>query len=44
MRETEGPPRRGRPLGRWKDMVKEYMCERSASSDKVFEQAEGVSG
>ncbi len=24
---VEGPSRRGRPLGRWKDRVKEYMCE-----------------
>ena len=26
--EIEGPSRRGRPLVRWKDRVKEYMCER----------------
>ncbi len=25
---VEGPNRRGRPLGRWKDMVKEYVNER----------------
>ncbi len=25
---VEGPNRRGRPLGRWKDRVKEYVCER----------------
>ncbi len=33
MREVlvEGHSRRGRPLGRWKDRVKEYMCERGAS-------------
>ncbi len=24
----EGPNRRGRPLGRWKDKVKQYMSER----------------
>ncbi len=27
-REIVGPNSRGRPLGRWKDRVKEYMCER----------------
>ncbi len=33
MREVlvEGHSRRGRPRGRWRDMVKEYMCERGAS-------------
>ncbi len=25
---AEGPNRRGRPLGRWKDRVKEYVSER----------------
>ncbi len=25
---VEGPNRRGRPLGRWKDKVKEYVSER----------------
>ncbi len=25
---VEGPNRRGRPLGRWDDKVKEYMSER----------------
>ncbi len=29
--EIEGPCRRGRLLGRWKDKVKEYMCERDAN-------------
>ncbi len=28
MGEMKGPSRRGRPLGRWKDRVKEYMSER----------------
>ncbi len=34
MREVlvEGPSRRGRPLGRWENRVKEYMCERGAST------------
>ncbi len=26
--EAVGHSRRGRPLGRWKDRVKEYMCVR----------------
>ncbi len=25
---VEGPTRRGRPLGRWEDRVKEYVSER----------------
>ncbi len=25
---AEGTNRRGRPLGRWEDRVKEYVCER----------------
>ncbi len=25
---VEGPSRRGRPLGRWEDRVKEYVSER----------------
>ncbi len=29
--KTEGPNSRGRPLGRWKDRVKEYMSERGAT-------------
>ncbi len=28
---VEGHSRRGRPIGRWRDRVKEYMCERGAS-------------
>ncbi len=27
---VEGPNRRGRPLGRWEDKVKEYVSERGA--------------
>ncbi len=26
--ESVGPNSRGRPLGKWRDIVKEYMCER----------------
>ncbi len=29
-RSVEGPKRRGRPLGRWKDKVMEYVSERRA--------------
>ncbi len=28
MSSVEGPNRRGRPLGRWEDRVKEYVSER----------------
>ncbi len=37
--EIEGPGKRGRPLGRWKDRVKEYMSERSATRGGGLEQA-----
>ncbi len=26
--ESVSPDSRGKPLGRWRDRVKEYMCER----------------
>ncbi len=39
MSETEGHSRRGRPLGRWKDRVKEYMSERGATRGGGLEQA-----
>ncbi len=29
-----GPNSRGKPLGRWKDRVGEYMCERGATRGK----------
>ena len=29
--EIEGSSQRGRPLVRWKDRVKEYMCGRGAN-------------
>ncbi len=29
-----GPSSRGRPPGRWRDRVKEYMCERGAATRK----------
>ena len=37
--EIEGPRRRGRPLVRWKDMIKEYMHQGSAYRGGRFEQA-----
>ncbi len=30
---VDGPNRRGRPLGRWEDKVKEYMSERGAGGN-----------
>ncbi len=32
MKEVVVEGQSGRPLGRWKDKVKEYMCERGGSS------------
>ncbi len=37
--EIVGSGRRGRPLERWKDMVKEYMSERGATRGRGLEQA-----
>ncbi len=43
---VEGHSRRGRPPGRWRDRVKEYMCERGvrrragSSKEGVFGQGE----
>ncbi len=31
MSESEGPSSRGRPPVKWRDRVKEYMCERGGS-------------
>ncbi len=42
--ETEGLDRRGRPLGGWKDRVKEYMSERGATRVGGLEQARRVFG
>ncbi len=36
--EIEYPSTRGRPLGKWKDRVKEYMCERGASKGGEIEK------
>ncbi len=39
MSETEGPSTRERPLGRWKDRVKQYKSERGAAREEGPEQA-----
>ncbi len=38
--EIVGPNSRGRPLGRWEDRVKEYMCERGATRRRGSEPSE----
>ncbi len=43
--ENVGPNSRGRPLGRWRDRVKEYMCERGAArGGRAGSSKEGVFG
>ncbi len=42
--EIEGPNRRRKPIGRWKDRVKEYMNERGATRGRGLEQARRVFG
>ncbi len=37
---VEGSSRRGRPLGRWEDRVKEYMSKREVRGNSL-EQARG---
>ncbi len=37
--ESVGPNSRGRPLGRWRDRVKEYMYERNATRGEGLDQA-----
>ncbi len=37
--ESVGPSSRGRPHGRWKDRVKEYMSEGGATRRGGFEKA-----
>ncbi len=34
--ESEAPDRRGRPLGRWKDRVEEYLGERGIGGREVL--------
>ncbi len=40
MSESVGPKSRGRPPGRWRDRVKEYVCERGATRGRRLDQAE----
>ncbi len=42
--ELEGPNRRGRPLGRWKDRVEEHLGERGINGRGVLEQVRGSVG
>ncbi len=46
MSESVGPNSRGRPAGRWRDRVKEYMCERGATKGggRAGSSKEGVLG
>ncbi len=37
--ESVGPNSRGRPTVRWRDRVKEYMCERGATKRGGLDQA-----
>ncbi len=37
--ESVGPTSRGRPPGRWRDRVKEYMCESGATREGELDQA-----
>ncbi len=37
--ELKGPNRRGRPLGKWKDRLEDYLGERASNGRRVLEQA-----
>ncbi len=37
--KSVGPNNRGRPLEKWKDRVKDYMCERGATRGGGLDQA-----
>ncbi len=39
MSKSMGPNSRGRPPGRWRDRVKEHMCERGATRGGRLDQA-----
>ncbi len=39
MSESVGPNSTGRPPGRWRDRVREYMCERVAARGGRLDQA-----
>ncbi len=38
MSDSEGPNSRGRPSGRWRDRVKEYLGERGATREGGLDQ------
>ncbi len=40
MSESVSPNSRDRPPGRWRDRVKEYMCERGATRGARLDQAQ----
>ncbi len=43
--ESVGPSSRGRPTGRWRDRVKEYMCQRCYTrGGRAGSSKEGVFG
>ena len=42
--EIDYPSRRGRSFGRWKDRIKEYMCEWGASRGRGLEQKSALIG
>ncbi len=44
MSESVGSNSRGRLLGRWRDRVKEYLCERCYQRGKTGSSKEGVFG
>ncbi len=45
MSESVGPNSKGRPPGRWRDRIKEYMCERGATrGGRVGSSKEGMLG
>ncbi len=37
--DSEGPNRRGKPLGKWKDKVEKYLGEREINGRRVLKQA-----
>ncbi len=39
VRESVGPNSTGKPLGRWRDRVKEYTCVRDATRGEGRDQA-----
>ncbi len=41
---VEGPNRRGRPLGRWEDKVKEYVSKRGKQGNGLEWGKKGVHG